>query len=274
MRTKKQVVSISSFLNKPTSQDNRNIWIAGAFYGVAVYLLLILLQPFGLNNIGSAKYAQLLLFALVTWFGVVGVYYLFKLISKNFFNAGKWTVKKEIIYNVSVVCAILAGNFTTFIVLYSIPVNTSTILLVFWQTLAIATCIIGIKLLFNLRDSKSKPAVLKPNSGNEIITINGNGKSDLLNIPANELLFIESDKNYCNVITTTQTLQKRLTITSAEKQLSKHPIFTRCHRAYIVNKSKIITIDGNITNGYKLVLSDTGEIVPVSKSYLQNIKTE
>jgi len=267
-------VSITSFLNKPTSQDNRNIWISGAFYGVAVYLLLILLQPFGLNNIGSAKYVQLLLFALVTWFGVVGVYYLFKLISKNFFNAENWTIKKEIIYNISVVCAILAGNFTTFIVLYNIPINTSTILLVFWQTLAIATCIIGIKLLFNLRNNKSKPAALKPNNENGIITINGNGKSDLLKIPVNELLFIESDKNYCNVITTTQTLQIRLTITSAEKQLSKYPIFTRCHRAYIVNKSKIITIDGNITNGYKLVLSGTEKIVPVSKSYLQNIKTE
>ena len=187
-----------SFLNRRIEQDKRNIWFVGIFYGIAVYLLLVLLQPFGIDGSGTAKYFE-------------------------------------------------------------------------WQTLAIATCVIGLRVILGQKKSAETSVQASPTADNEPIRISGSGKNDLLSIAPSELLYIESDKNYCNIVTSAQKLQVRLTMSSAEEQLVGHPMFVRCHRAFIVNKSKIIRLDGNSTIGYKLQLSGTDDLIPVSRTYLENI---
>jgi len=252
--------------------DKQNIWIAGIFYGIAVYLLLILLQPFGIDSSGAVKYVQLLLFAFVTWLGVVVAYLLLKLISKDFFADGKWTVGKEITFNFLVVCFILIGNFIAFIVLYHISLNAYTIGTVCWQTIVTAACIIGLKII--LTQKKTANPVLKDETSatREHVRINGSGKNDQLTIPLDDMLYIESDKNYCRIVTKTDHLQIRLTMSSAEEQLQKYDSLIRCHRAYIINKSKVICMEGGATVGYKLKLSGVENPIPVGRSYTQNIK--
>ena len=260
-----------SFLNRRIEQDKRNILFVGIFYGIAVYLLLVLLQPFGIDGSGTAKYFELLLFALVTWLGVVGSHFILKLVSKEFFDAENWTIKKEIVFNLAVVGVIVLGNFVAFIVLYNIPITPRGIFTAGWQTLAIATCVIGLRVILGQKKSAETSAQASPTADNEPIRISGSGKNDLLSIAPSELLYIESDKNYCNIVTPAQKLQIRLTMSSAEEQLAGHPMFVRCHRAFIVNKSKIIRLDGNSTIGYKLQLSGTDDLIPVSRTYLENI---
>ena len=258
-------------MSRHIEQDRRNIWLSGVFYGAAVYLLLVLLQPFGIDSVGAAKYAQLLLFALVTWVGVVGSYFLLKLVSKDFFETDGWTVKKEIAFNLLTVCVIVFGNFLAFVALYNVSLNLLGIWTVCWQTLAIATCVIGLRIILGQKRTPEASAQATLSADNEPIRISGSGKNDLLSIAPSELLYIESDKNYCNIVTSARSLQVRLTMSSAEEQLAGHPMFVRCHRAFIVNKSKIIRLDGNSTAGYKLQLSGTDDLIPVSRTYLENI---
>jgi DNA-binding LytR/AlgR family response regulator len=55
-------------------------------------------------------------------------------------------------------------------------------------------------------------------------------------------------------------------IKELEEQFNKRQI-KRCHRSYIINESKIVSVRGN-AQGLKLSLSNVEEEVPVSRSYL------
>ncbi len=262
---------IQKFLNCPLERENRNIWLTGCFYGIAVFMLLALLQPFGINETyGIGKYIRLIPFGVATCLSVVGTCFLLKFIAKDFFNSEKWNVKKEIVFNIATVSIIAICNLAIFVIEYDYGLNKWIVWCAIWQTFAIAACVIGLRLLLGQKNVSVSPNTVNNSTANRTVTIKGTGKNDLLTIPASELLYIESDKNYCKVTTTDKTLQIRLTITSAEEQLADSKQFIRCHRAYIVNRDKVISIDGSATTGYKLILSGTETNVPIGRSYTDN----
>ena len=63
----------------------------------------------------------------------------------------------------------------------------------------------------------------------------------------------------------------RSTIKQMEETMQPFEYFVRCHRAYIVNINHIIHISGN-AQGYRLNLTETTEEIPVSRTYLKNLK--
>ena len=60
-----------------------------------------------------------------------------------------------------------------------------------------------------------------------------------------DILYIEASGNYTKFITPTQQLMASMTLTSAEELLPKS-LFIRIHRSFILNKSRIGHIEGNI----------------------------
>ncbi len=76
----------------------------------------------------------------------------------------------------------------------------------------------------------------------------------LLQIPHDDILYVEGMKDYIKVFLKDQMIMTHLTIGKAE-ELFRPPVFVRIHRSHIVRRSAIRLIDGNsirLTNGTEL----------------------
>jgi DNA-binding LytR/AlgR family response regulator len=59
-----------------------------------------------------------------------------------------------------------------------------------------------------------------------------------------EILYLEADRSYCKVITDTRTFTLSTSMNNVYEQLN-HEDFVKVHRSYIVNVSRITSLDGN-----------------------------
>jgi hypothetical protein len=107
----------------------------------------------------------------------------------------------------------------------------------------------------------------------ERLELQGENQSDRLGLINEDLLFIESYGNYVAVNHRISGGFKktllRATLKNMEEQLERNPEFFRCHRAYLVNLYKIEDVKGN-AQGYRVRLSETNVVIPVSRSYLES----
>jgi DNA-binding LytR/AlgR family response regulator len=93
------------------------------------------------------------------------------------------------------------------------------------------------------------------------VFIRSNGK--LIKVMLDEILYVEADRNYCNIITADQ----NFTISSpinvfCEKIISKD--FLRVHRSYVVNIKKLDAVaDAHLEINKK--------IIPISKMYREGL---
>jgi len=91
------------------------------------------------------------------------------------------------------------------------------------------------------------------------------GENTLL---ASDILFLESDKNYVNIILKDNTKTTvRASLKELEIKLERLQQFLRCHRAYIINIDTIQSVEGN-AQGLKLSVPNSLLKVPVSRSYI------
>jgi DNA-binding LytR/AlgR family response regulator len=56
-----------------------------------------------------------------------------------------------------------------------------------------------------------------------------------------------------------------------EEQLAAHPAFFRCHRMYLVNLQRVISVSGN-AQGLKLQLDGLEEAIPVSRNLTETVR--
>ena len=85
-------------------------------------------------------------------------------------------------------------------------------------------------------------------------TISGNGipidhifikaEGKIFKISYDELLYAEAKGNYTKVVTSNKTILPAIALSSLEKLLESNS-FVRVHRSFIINKSKIDSIEGN-----------------------------
>ena len=109
---------------------------------------------------------------------------------------------------------------------------------------------------------------------NEMITLSGETKDSVTLLPQN-IFYMEASGNYVDIYYKEEGKEKhkllRSTIKQMEETMQPFEYFVRCHRAYIVNINHIIHISGN-AQGYRLNLTETTEEIPVSRTYLKNLK--
>jgi DNA-binding LytR/AlgR family response regulator len=84
-------------------------------------------------------------------------------------------------------------------------------------------------------------------------------KGELLRVIQSDILFLEADGNYCNLYTAKRNHLLSHTLKSVEEKLPFHK-FLRVHRSYIINFSKIESIQ----DGYVFI---DGHKIPVSRSF-------
>ncbi|RKR80355.1 LytTR family transcriptional regulator [Mucilaginibacter gracilis] len=98
-------------------------------------------------------------------------------------------------------------------------------------------------------------------------------KQEDFSLCLSDLLFAKADGNYIELTsyrdTQITTELKRISLTQFESQISDHPYFFRCHRAYLVNMLRIENVSGN-SQGYTLAFKSAETKVPVSRAQLDS----
>jgi len=110
--------------------------------------------------------------------------------------------------------------------------------------------------------NKSRPYIEQAaeSKREEYLFIKADGK--IYKINYEDLLFAEAKGNYTKIVTTLTSIITGMTFSSFEEQLPRE-IFTRVHRSFIINKSKITHIEGN------RVFIDKNEI-SIGSNYKEN----
>jgi hypothetical protein len=288
-----------SFLNKayPYIPSKRPAWLNNLFIGIFVALFLIIFQPFDLSVWQTPnKTLKLIGFGLVsflmpTLFGWI----VFKLVPKHHFE-DQWKVWKEILLVMGLLMSIALGNL-----LYSKLIHIAEINWKGFINSAIVTVLLGLfpitlailnkyhrLLRLNLETAQlandqiahppsetSPPAMTESATDKTIpseekaLRFVAENEKDLLEISEKQLLYIESQDNYASVVFLDKGKIKKQLIRSSLKRMEAQvqlPHIKRCHRAFMVNLSKVTKVEGNAA-GYTLSFSEGDTKVPVSRNY-------
>lgn len=108
----------------------------------------------------------------------------------------------------------------------------------------------------------------------EHITLEGSTKENVSLLPS-DFLFAESEGNYVSVHYLDNTAAKQTMLRTSMKNvvatLCANSEIMQCHRAYIVNLRHVESVEGR-SSGIGLKLRHCDTIVPVSKSYVNDVK--
>lgn len=108
----------------------------------------------------------------------------------------------------------------------------------------------------------------------EKITLESEKTSGKLEFLLKNLLFVESQGNYCMFyLDTPGGLRKKMlhtTMKSVDNQLSGNKYVVRCHKSFIVNIQRIKNVSGN-SRGYELHFGEGVDVVPVSRGYQNEV---
>jgi len=274
----------------PIQELKPNQWLTAILFSVFIVVFLILFQPFGLNGFHN-NYKILFLsgYGGVTFVALVFNFFGIKSIFPKIFLVEKWTALKEIIWVLWIFFTIGLGNFLYSGLFFSFTGHFLNDLLVF-QIFTLAIGILPVSILVMLSQNKmlkknllsateinsSIPGLRKldSNKAAPIHLKSENEKDELLFLPE-DLLFVESVGNYVKVHFLTrekvETTLLRNSMKNIDKQLEQYPFYFRCHRAYLVNLSRINKVTGN-AQGLRLILEETEQTIPVSRGYINSFR--
>lgn len=280
-------MQLQNWLNKPyplISDIKIKILISVAF-GLFVFLFLLVFQPFGIPDIDSYKLLILSGYGFVTCFVLFINYLVLPLLFRKYFQEDLWVIKSEILFIMSSVFTISILNYYYS---YVLKLNGLSNKPPFTDLLSsiLVTVLVGVFPVFflvfftelylrtkRLRYAQSLNTQIdsrKNNLSEILLKIETNLKTDVFKIYMNQLLFIKSEDNYCNIFYVENEIKEtkllRVSLKSIENQNSKFDNIIRCHRSYIVNKDKISKITGN-ARAYTIHIADLEEQIPVSRKF-------
>lgn len=274
----------------PIEESKTTQWLTAILFSMFISFFLIVFQPFGTNEI-EASHKTLILagYGGVTLVGLIFNFFGIKSLFPKLFKVENWNALKEIIWVLWIFFTIGLGNFLYTSLFFSFHGNFLIILLGFQLfTLAIGIIPVSVVVILsqnrmlkkNIASANRINSSLKdttqpvPENSIEIHLFSENGKEGLIVLPDN-LLFIESIGNYIKVHFQSDGKHKtklmRNSLKNMADQLRDHPSFYRCHRAYLINLSRIKNVSGN-AQGFKIKLDNTVQQVPVSRSYISGFR--
>ncbi|WP_048922273.1 LytR/AlgR family response regulator transcription factor [Rufibacter radiotolerans] len=260
-------------------------------FGFIIGFTLIVFQPFGtytwhdpLKNYILAGYG------LVAAVSAFLNYYAFRRMMPQVFTEDKWSVGKEIAWNLlhfgtgGFICTVYGAAVG--VMPFSLAQVGYMSFIAFLMGLVPAVLLVLMNYVYLLQKYKPLEPVGKPEAPvaetTEIaaspseawLTLTAENEKDTLRLRVQDLLFIEASDNYCTVFHVEENrLQKTLlrsSLSRLENQMAAPGIF-RCHRSYLVNFSQVQQVSGN-AQGYKLQFAQTAQQVPVARSYAGVVK--
>lgn len=247
----------------------------------------MIFQPIGLSEFhGSNK-----LLIIAGYGGVTFIILIFNLLLlpwrfKKWYDETSWTVFKQILRLFLTLFSIGFGNYLYSALIFNIFWGIHGFLLFQFYTLVIGIIPVivitviqqNIWLSQNLKSAKefNKHIINKdPVTENNKVCLTGDNLKDKFEIELSRLNYIESTGNYIKIFYDNDDKIKntilRCALKRAENQLEGYQSIIKCHRAFIVNITKIIHTKGN-SQGLQLILKNTESEIPVSRNLTKKIK--
>jgi len=251
--------------------------------GLFIFLFFSLFQPLGFSLLPVLPRRFLFAgYGLITALAIAANGLLLPRLLPRLFREERWTLGRQLLWMSWVTLTVALGAYAWSGAVcgrFGLPdgwVQPRTIVLDTFLIALIPVTVISLANASRLR-RRSAVAVVEANRllegpaavsaavRVEIVAENG---SDWLRLPLDELLAVQSEENYVRVHVvagSTAPALLRSSLDRVERQLRpRHPHLFRCHRAWIVNLSRIARVEGN-AQGLKLSLSGGNVVVPVAR---------
>ena len=267
----------------PASDGVGAKWRTVAFFGLFVFLFLLVFQPFGLANNIPHKTWIIVGYGLITALSVWLANFALPLLVPGFFRERNWRLWKELVFSLLVMVFIaffnLAYTFWVGFIAFSLQAFFYSLFMTLSLGILPVAGIILINYHFQLRRNlhslervKSKVTLHSPpypKGTEEEITLTEISGSPALNVSIQQVVHIEAAQNYVLVhYWGDEAIQKKIfrnSLKNISNQLESQPLFVQTHRSHIVNTGKILQISGN-AQGYQLEMEGLSETIPVSRS--------
>ena len=269
-----------SFLTRKYPFKQSEHWLRDSIiYGVIIWAILYLLQPFGFRLYGGNKFLVTALFGLVT--SCCYAIYNWAVLNRRLRCVKPWRVWHDGCAVLGLILFIAICNFLLFSYIFHYPITLTIFLMFLYWTLIIGAVItvVSIGIEYN-RFLREKMEALLSNTTEEqkevSITIHDtNVRGNDLTIPINGLLYVEAQKNNVSVCylkgNEPAFVEVHTTLTAVIEELKDYGNIFQCHRSFVVNVNNITSARGN-SNGYQLKLGTSTNTIPVSRSYVPQLK--
>ena len=277
-------MKLQEWLNRPYPliQKKKDKLILILAFGVFTYFFLLLYKPFGAAEIRENRSWFLMGFGLSVSLALTITYGVLPGIFKKIFNPGSWKIKNEVVFLLLNFVLISFFNFTYNSTVGSRIAPQHNFPEFMGITLAVGIfpliiMIFLIELFLSRKNSAQAQMLTKKMNGSAPPLLNGiiritpeTTKSDMLELDLADFLFAVSDNNYTTVFYLKKNKLEnqllRLSLKNLEYQLKAFNTMIRCHRSYIVNKSRIKKFSGN-ARSLNLELEGYDKPIPVSRSF-------
>ncbi len=267
---------------------------SAAMISLFLMLFFIAFEPFGLDDIPRSESIMLaLVYGALNFSIIVIVQALLLGVFPRFMLEDTWTIGKEVLKYLLLFFCITIALLLVNAWYLGINLKPINFLSVFINVLLLASLPVAGAIAYNynkkLKISLKEAQKLNQqiNTSNETqaaeqpaqvqsITIQSDNQSESFDLIADDFLYAESASNYIDVFYLKEGQKTQKTIRSSLKKMEQThghlKQFSRCHRTYIVNLNQVASFEGN-SRGYTISLVDDLGSIPVSRGYIEKIKT-
>jgi len=283
--------TITQFLQCPYPRQEglRGSIKSAVFVGLFIYLFLEIFQPFGLSRIPENKSHIFAGYGLITMIVMLIFQTFIPKVLKTLYQRN-WTIFKEIVQSIGVLFIIGLCNFLYTAAIGLVNTELYTLLLFQFFTILIGAIPITVQVFIeqnralkqNLQEAVKMNERIRAakfwsaDDREETVTLVSENEKNRAVFNVSDLLYIHAADNYVEIhFLENKNIRSTLlrnSLKRIEEQITDSPSLLRCHRAYIVNISRIEEVEGN-SDGYKLTLNKGRIIVPVSRSYTRALGT-
>ena len=282
-------------------------WKAVVYPSLIVFLILYLFQPFGISHIAAHKLWILMGYGFVSSFVLAVFFYLLPTLFPHYYKEETWILGRSMFNTLLICLSIGLCNAVYSILIFQYKFNWLLFVVSFFWVIILAPFpIVFLSLLNrnlilarNLREATKLNSLLSEepeisasgvtnshshgydektedseSKDNSLISFTG-GTKESFQVNASDLLYVEAEGNYVRIAyhIGDKIHQKLLrgTMKQAEDAVSACLAIIRCHRAFLVNTSAVVKVEGNM-QGYRLHLKMGNAEVPVSRAYAKDLR--
>jgi len=245
-----------------------------------VFLILFLLQPFGISEYAGSKFVICLAFGLVTFVcSMVMDFFIAVPLQRR---AKPWRIWHQALTVFVEIIVIGFCNFLLACLVFKYPLEWHSFLEMLYWTITIGLVYACLSTTFSYQSYLRKQLdallvkTMKEQEGIQVTIHDNRVRGNDLHIPLNNLLYIEAQKNNVAVyyLDNGSLGRKEIlsTLSSVLTDLEGYKNVFQCHRSFVVNVNNITSAKGN-SNGYVLELGGGLASVPVSRSFVSTLKS-
>ncbi len=262
-----------------------------SFFGIFVYLFLIIYKPYEVKNMAGNFYIFSIGYSLCTFIGLVLGFIGLPKIAKKYFKPCIWKIKNEILFltiNFLIVSLLIYLYKEAFGAKITYTRDFLEVLLICLSIGVFPIMILVFSVEIKMKRINKKAALevnkLRVDKENivhdnekEIVINTETRKNSQLTFPEEDFIFAQGMGNYSSIYFMNNQKVNRTTIRINLKNLFEQISFDnhhiiRCHRSYIINKNKILTIKGN-ARSLIMILEGVKEEIPISRSFDKSLLT-